>query len=98
MQNVFIMRGYQIQNFQSCCSNAIETHCYSDGLRTKTSFSVYFIRLMHCLCMLNNNSDTRPLRLNVIASLYELERITYAFLYYLESENILTVFPYLKHY
>ena len=43
---------------------------------------------MHCLCMLNNNSDTRPLRLNVITSLYELDRITYAFLHYLESENI----------
>ena len=88
MQNVFIMRGYQIQNFQSCCSNAIETHCYSDGLSTKTAFSVYSIRLMHCLCMLNNDSDTFPLRLNVMTSLYDLEKITYAFLYYLESENI----------
>ena len=38
--------------------------------------------------MLNNDSDTRPLRLNVITSLYDLEKITYAFLYYLESENI----------
>ena len=88
MSDSFIVRGYQIQNFQSCCSNAIETHCYSDGLSTKTAFSVYFIRLMHCLCMLNNDSDTRPLRLNVVTSLYDLEKITYAFLYYLESENI----------
>ena len=93
MSDSFIVRGYQIQNFQSCCSNAIETNCYSDGLSTKTAFSVYFIRLMHCLCMLNNNSDTRPIRLDVISSLYERERITYAFLYYLES----TVFPYSKN-
>ena len=38
--------------------------------------------------MLNNDSDTFPLRLNVMTSLYDLEKITYAFLYYLESENI----------
>ena len=84
----FILRRYLVQNFQSCCSKAIETHYYSNGLSTKSYFSVSFIRLMHCLCMLNNNSDTRPLRLNVITSLYELGRITYAFLHYLESENI----------
>ena len=38
--------------------------------------------------MLNNDSDTFPLRLNVMTSLYDLEKITYAFSYYLESENI----------